>query len=392
MAPPYIYLTDRDLKPTTDRIRWTEIDAVDRHLEPGVCSVTSPAYPQLMDELAEPGRRAVLWHDGAVFMSGPVERPHGAYRWTAGPGQDSGQGQITWHFSDFKALVAGRRTYPDPTLTWAEQSASGSEPAAYADSGQLSTVLIDLIDANAGPGAIAARRIPRMVMGADPAAGATVSVSSRFQPLMDEVRALVAAAGGGVGLRTVLDQADREVTCEVYATVDRSASVRFSRGLGNLRSVTYESETARVTAALVAGQGEGEDRDLVERVDTAYEATGDRVEDLVDARSADTTTLLQQAGDARLAEGGAAARLGTVTVDTPGQAYLTDYRLGDLATVEPIPGVLVVDRVQAVQLQAGARTGTLLTAMVGSQALARDPEWLRISRHLARQLAQLEAI
>lgn len=388
-AAPIVYLTDRDLRPVTDPIRWTDVDAVDRHLYPGVGSVTCPAYPQLMEQLELPGRRAVLLHDGAVFLAGPIERSHGPYQWTAGSGPNSGLGQITWHFSDYKALAGGRRTYPDPTLAWAAQSES--EDARYEATGDLSTVLLDLIDANAGPGAITARRIPRMVMGVDPEIGATVAVSTRFQWLMDEVRALVAAAGGGVGLRMVLDRAAREVTCEVYATVDRSATVRFARSLGNLRSVTYETETARVTAALVAGQGEGAARELVERVDSAYEAAGDRVEDLVDRRDSADTTVLQQAGDARLVEGGPAARLGTVTVDTPGQRYGTDYQLGDLAAVEPVPGLLIVQPVQAVQLQAGARTGVLLTSMVGSQAMARDPEWLRISRDLARRIAQLEA-
>lgn len=383
MTAPVVYLTDKDLRPVTDPIRWTAIDATARYLEPGHGQVTCPAYPQLMSELQQPGRRAVLVDDGRQFLAGPVERPYGPYQWSG-----DGPGTVAFHFTDDLAVVVGRRVFPDPSRPWAQQSLS--DDAYYVTSGRASSVLLRLANLNAGPGAIAARRVPRLVMGADPLAGPTISVQSRFKPLGDELRAAVTAAGDTVGFRTTSTQS--ATTFEVYATVDRSKSVRFSRGLGNLRAVTFETETPRVTAALVAAQGQGTARTLIERVNTAAEFEGWRVEDFLDRRDSDDDAVLRRAGDELLVEGGAGARLATVTVDTPDQRYGTHYRLGDRAGTEPIAGLIVPEVVRAVHLQATPKRGVLRTAMVGSQAMARDPGWLRMSRELARRLDRLETI
>lgn len=378
-----VYLTDRDLRPVGDPIPWTEVDAVARFNEPGHCSVNCPARADVMAQLADPGRRAVLIHAGAVFMAGPVERPHGDYQWSAGGGEAAEPGAVTLHFTDDLALVAGRFTYPTPTAVATAQTAT----ARYTQTAAAGTVIRDLVRLNAGPDALVLRRVPGLVMGAGAGLGSTVTWSTRFQPLGDEIRE-IAIAGGGLGFRTVPSLVAREVVFEVYATQDLSGSVRFTRGLGNLRSVVYGSEIPRITAAIVGGQDAGEDRQIVERVDATAASSWWRIETFIDRRDTDDTTEHEQAGDEALAEGGEATRLATVTVDTPAQRYGEHYQLGDRVATEPVPGIQVVDLVRAAHLQVTPRSGALLTAMVGSQAMARDPEWLRQSRLLARQLAR----
>lgn len=382
-----VYLTDRDLKPVGDPISWTDVDAVVRFNEPGHGSVTCPARADVMAQLAEPGRRAVLIHDGAVFLAGPVERPHGDYQWSAGGGEAAEPGTVTFHFSDDLALVAGRFTYPTPTAVATAQTAA----AKYTQTAAAGTIILDLVRLNAGPDALVVRQIPGLVMGAGTGLGTLVTWSTRFQPLGDEIRE-IAIAGGGLGFRTVPSLTAREITFEVYETEDLSASVRFTRGLGNLRSVIYGSEIPRITAAIVGGQDVGEDRQIVERVNSAAESSWWRIETFIDRRDTDDTTEHEQAGDKALAEGGEATRLATVTVDTAAQRYGEHYQLGDKVATEPVPGVQVVDLVRAVHLQVTPRRGALLTAMVGSQAMARDPEWLRQSRLLARQLARAATV
>lgn len=380
-----VYFTDLDLRPVGDPVRWTAIDAVARFNEPGSCSVTCPASPDVAEQLATPGRRAVLVHNGAVFMAGPVERPHGPYQWEAGGGEFAEPGLLSFHFTDDLARVVGAVTYPDPTLPPTTPPAA----ARYEDTALAGAIMTDLVNLNVGPGALAARQIPGLVIGDGALLGTSVTWGTRFQPLGDDLRAL-AIAGGGLGFRTTADTS--QITFEAYETLDLSASVRFTRGLGNLRAVTYESEAPRVTTVIVGGADEGIARTIVERNNTAAESAWWRIEQFADQRQAETTAELNQAGDEALAEGGESARLATVTVDTPTQRYGEHYRLGDRVSTEPLPGVEVVDLVRSAHLQITPQRGALLTAMVGSQSMARDPEWLRQSRRLAQRLAQLETI
>ena len=382
-----VYLADKDLRPVTDPIQWTSIDATARHLEPGSASITCAATPQVMGELATDGRLAVVVHDGAVFVAGPVEKPHGDYVWSASEGDAVEPGVVTFHMADYLALVAGRVNYPDPAAAWTAQTTV----ADYAATGVASTVLRNLVNVNAGPGALTSRRVPHLVMGTDPAVGPTIDVSARAQPLLDVARSIVTRAGGLIGFRTVYDQAARQVTFDVFSTVDRSNSVKFSRSLGNLRSVQFSTEIPSATTVLVAGQGVGTARTMVERTSSAAEAAFWRIEEFRDARSDATTALLEAAGDERLAETAATARLGTQTVITPDLPPPLQL-LGSLVTVEPRQGLALVDTVRSVHLQVTPRAGAYVTAQVGAQAQTSEPEWMRQTRELARRLARIEAI
>lgn len=385
MSEITVHLTDKALNPITDPIEWTAIDATDRFNDPGHGQVTCRALPQVMGALALPGRRVVLEYRGTQFLAGPVERPHGPYQWSG-----RGVGTVTFHFTSDLGVVLGRRIYPDPSRPWAGQSAS--DDAHYVLTGRASTAIRTLVNVSSGPGAVAARRVPYLVMGGDPVAGPTVTVRARFGPLGDELRAIVTAAGESVRYYTVVDPVGKRIVFEVATPVDRSGSVVFSYALGNLRSVTYETEIPRVTTALVAGQGEGKARTLLERTHAINEGDHWRIEDLVDRRDTADSAVLAQAGDEATAEGGQSARLATVTVDSPDQRYGEHFRLGDLAITEPYPGAPTTERIRAAHLQATPRGGSLLTTVVGSQAAARGTAWLRQSRALARALGHLQAV
>lgn len=383
-----IYLADRNLRPLTDPVAWTDVDAVVRHLEPGRASVTCAATSQVTAALAAAGTTAVIMNDEQSFMAGPVERPHGPYEWGSDGGTAADPGRVTFHSTDYLGLISGRGTLPDPSTTADDQGID----TRYEQTAAAGTILTDLVDLNCGPGAIVGRRIPRLVIGGGAGEGPTITWGTRFQPLGPEMRAIVATTDGALGFRAVFDRPTRLVTFECFATLDRSGTVRFNRGLGNLRSVIFESEIPRVTSAIVAGEGEGTARTIVERINSDAEAGGWRIEKFIDRRDTSDLTELEQTGDEHLADGAATARLATVTVDLPDQRYGVHYGLGDLAEYEPIPGFVLVDRVQAVHLQATPRTGALMTAMVGSQSMSNDPAWLRASRELARRMARLEAV
>lgn len=369
-----ILITDVNLTVVGDPITaWTEIDATVRFREPATGSFTAPARPEIMAQLSAGNRVAVI-RDGAEFCSGPYETS--AYTWSVG----ADPGEVVVTFSDDLALIAGRVTYPDPTLP----ATDAGQPAQYtATSTSAETVLRNLVNLNAGPGALTARRVPSLALGSVASVGSSITYSTRWEPLGDALRS-VAIAGGDLGFRTARNGAAIEF--QVYSPADLTSLVRYSRGLGNLRSVQYERSAPTVTAAIVGGAGEGDARVIHERTQTGWW----RSESFIDQSGTEDTAELDQAGDEALTEGAESVRLATVTIDTPTQRYGIHYGLGDRVSVEVPPGVEVADVVRSVHLQATPDAGEIVTAFVGSANASVDPEWVRRLRSLDRRLSYIE--
>lgn len=379
-----ILFTDRNLVPVGDPLPvWRELDIVGRFNEPGSGSFKSPATPDLLDQV-QPGNRVVVIRDGQEFLAGPIEKP-GPYQWSLGnSGDDAGSGILTVTFAEDEALVAGRTVYPDPAV-----AATAQTTAAYwtRTAANAELVLRDAVNLNAGPGALTARRVPGLVLGTLAGVGSNVTITSRWEPLGDLLRR-VALAGGGLGYRT--HQVGQSIAFQVYQPRDLTGAVRFSRGLGNLRAITYEPEAPTATVAIVGGPGELTDRVIREVVDSAGAASWWRLETFLDQTQTSVTAELDQAGADALASAGEQARLTTVTIDTPTQRYGYEYGLGDRVSVELYPGVEIQDVVRGFHLQANPKTGEIVTAVIGTQEASRDPGWLKIGRDLARRLSQLE--
>lgn len=392
-APDEIVLltTDADLTVVGDPIaHWTSVDAVHRFVHPGSGQFTAPASRPLLDFLwdimpggewlpdqIDPGYRLVMLRGDEIWSAGPIEE------WTYDEDDDANAGgvlAVTW--ADDSAWLGARVTYPDPTATAEAQTAT----ARWTSTANAEDIMRSLVNLNAGAGALAARQVSGLTLGADAGVGSTVTWGTRFQPLADDLRA-IAVAGGGLGFRT--RQLGSQILFDVYAPADMTGDIRFSRGLGNLRSASLTVTAPKTTAALVAGQGEGTDRTIWER--TTASAWG-RFETFLDQRSTDDTTELQQAGDEALAEGGEAVRLQTVTVDTDDVRYGRDYQLGDQVSIEVWPGREIADIVREAHLTATPEDGVQVTVTVGSQESVTDPAWVRRLRDLDRRLTTLEVI
>ncbi|ATO14694.1 hypothetical protein CO540_13350 [Micromonospora sp. WMMA2032] len=389
MTPAGITLlvTDANLNVVGDPIaRWTELDVTLRFNEPATGSFTAPRTAVTAAQLA-PGNRVVVIRDGVIFCAGPIEEP-GPEDWSV-TGQASGSGTVEVRFSDDLAAVVARITYPNPAAAATAQTST----AQWTATDEAGDIIRSLVNLNAGPGALTARQVPQLVLGAGAGIGTSIKFSTRFRPLGDELRS-VAILGGGLGFRAQQVAATREF--QVYAPVDRSAVVRFSPGLGNLRSYRYEPKAPTATVAIVGGKDVGTSRVVVERTNTAAVAGWGRMETFVDQRqSTDTavdTTELDQAGDEALARGAETARLASVTIDTPDQRFGVHYQLGDKVSVELESGVVVADVVRAVHLQATPDAGEVVTAVVGSQDASPDPLWVRYLRDVSRRLDGLETI
>lgn len=375
--------TDRNLTVVGDPIVcWSKVTSVLRFNVASSGQFDAPAYPWLLDQL-ETGSRIVLIRDRTVWCAGPLIE----YKYSkAVQGQASHYGTITVTFADDFAPVGGRVTYPNPAVA----ADDITQPARYnLAATNAETAIRNLINLNAGPGALTARQIPQLVLGTVAGVGSNISVSTRFEPLMDAVRS-AAIAGGGLGVRT--RQVGDQIVVEVYQPVDRTGSVRFSFGLRNLVSADYTRTAPTLTAAIVGGQGEGADRTITEYLDTAGVTAWGRLEQWVDQRNTNDATELDQSGTEALAEGGEKAQLATVTVDTDTQRYGEHYGLGDRVSIEVWPGREVADVVRSVQLDAESSTGAeTVTATVGSQEASSDPNWVRQLRRIDRKLSYLQA-
>lgn len=383
-----VLITDRDLNVLGDPLDgWTRLDVTLRFNEPSSGTITLPADPDAVRHIAA-GTRIVLIRDGQVLASGPIERPMAPYQrglpsGEGGEGADDPEpGTLTLAWVDDLAHLSWRLVRPNPSAGVDQQTASHYELTDDAE-----TVIRALVDLNLGPSALEERRVPGLILGDVAGVGSTVSVRSRFGTVLAEAQSM-AIAGGGLGFRT--RQVGSQIVFEVYQPVDRTRTARYSWDLGNLRSVTVEQAAPAITHAVVGGQGEEENREIIERADEAAAAAWWRIEGWVDSRHEDTTAGLQQSGDEALAEGGETVQIAAVTVDTPDLRFGRDVGLGDRATIAYRPGVDAAEIVRQATIQATPSSGEYVSLLIGSQEATQDPEWVVLARRIRRSLQRLE--
>lgn len=380
--PEYtVLITDKNLNIVGDPIiDWTSIDVTLRFNEPGSGILTVPGNLNVRSQL-EAGTRIVIIRDQETLIAGPVEK------WLyerSDDGEKAGDGVITINFADDLAMIAARAVYPNPALSPAAQDIDH-----WTYTGNAEAALRALVNLNAGPGALTARRVPQLVLGALASVGTSVTVSAdRMQPIGDVMR-LIASVGGGLGFRTV-QNTSQQIEFQVYAPADLTGSVRFSFGLGNLKYIGFETTAPTATAAIVGGQGEGSDRLLLERLNSTEIATWGRFEKLVSMPGGSPTADLEDAGDKVLADEAATVRVPTNISDTPDQRYGEHYGLGSKVSIETWPGEQVSDIVQTVHLQIYATSGEYVASTVGSQAAKNDPVWVQRLRAIDERLGKLE--
>lgn len=174
---------------------------------------------------------------------------------------------------------------------------------------------------------------------ADGANGNNQAWSCAYDNLLDTLRELSEAGGGDFDL--IYDKAAHDWEFRWYTGqrgVDRSATVRFALNFDNMESPRYENQrSGERTAAIVAGQGDESDRDVVIRTGDNYAADND-IEMLSNATHINKgdTSGLQSFGDEKLKKFKAIERFTFKPVQTPGtlygKAYCVDGVYGDLVT------------------------------------------------------------
>lgn len=373
----------------TGTLGWSNIDLKPRHLVVGFGEFTTAATPAVLEAISTPEARVVVLReadgdDPTVEMCGPIEsRPQG---YQADRDGDQGPGVVTVRFATDDARLADRLVYPTPTLAATAQTVTTRYTITGVNPEDAMRALVNL---NAGPGALVARRVPGLVLGTDNGLlpGVTVSTSFTRDVILTDALREVSRLAGGLGLGYRVTQVGTTIEFQVFAPRDLSGSVVFSRELGNVDQLDYVPTAPTNTVALVGDATAGTGRVVKERIDAAAAADGwFRREVWVDGSGAANATELEQLGDKTLAESGATYQVSLVARETSDQRWRYDFGPGDQASVEVAPGVFVSALVQGADINVTPDRGETVKPLVATSAESLMPATVREIHKLWRTI------
>jgi hypothetical protein len=339
----------------------------------------SLSYPvgSLGASLLGAGRGVRILRDGGEVLTGPVidiEETLSKDRKTPLV-QFSGPCDNIW--------LAGRRALPNPAT-------SGDTYASAYDvrSGVAETVMHAYTNANAGPGALAIRRVPGLTMGVDSARGPAVAYSARFQSLLEVLQDL--ALTGGLGFRVV--HRPGGLVFETYAPADLRKLVRFDAATRSLGAYSFSISGPTADAVYVGDANPATGRSFKRYTDDEAISDWGRFEGFVDKSDTTDATQLAQAGAAALDQGSPQAQVTFEPRDTPQHRYGVDFGLGDTVTVRVRLGD-VADVVRELTITDSASDGLKIRPTVGGSR-ASDPSnnslIYRSLSYLARAVGYLQ--
>lgn len=188
---------------------------------------------------------------------------------------------------------------------------------------------------------------------ADAAGGNATDWYCAQENLLETLKKLALIAGGDFDL---VKTAANAFEFRFYAGqigADRTASVIFSLGHGNMGSPVYTyNRLEEATVAIVGGQGEEAAREFAVRTGSGY-AAGNDIEIFAPATEVTlgNTAGLNAAGDVALSGAMARESFKFNVLQTPAMRYGSEYFLGDLVTaVNPYTGSSITQKIAGVTL------------------------------------------
>ena len=323
---------------------------------------TADDAAQLLLAAARP--RLVIYADGQVYRSGPVTR----IQRDRAPDGD----MLTVNGVDDLVWLRRRVAHPQPGSAAPPYSTTAYDTRT----GPASQVIAGFVNANAGPAATPARQVPGLTVPTPAAFGSTITVSARYQGLLELLQPILLQQG--LGLRI------RDLVAEVFQP---AGSAVFSVAMGTLASWTSTLEAPDLTYTYVAGQGEGTARLIREVANSQAVIDWGRVESFIDRRDTNATAELDQAGLEALAEGVHPIALQLDALNTDGQRFLRDWNVGDLATFS-VGGLTVTDVIVEAQIDLEPNEPPSVHPVIGANPLTLA-QWRQTTQQ-ARRLRQLE--
>ncbi|WP_460407372.1 siphovirus ReqiPepy6 Gp37-like family protein [Actinophytocola sediminis] len=347
-------------------IRWTEYTAISRHRGVGTWQVVCALTPQHA-QVAQPGWRIRITDSDGTIISGPVRRA----RIQITKGRNGNRALLTLGGTDDMIYLQKREAWPSPT-----QSITNQTSAYNVRTGVASTIIRLFVDANAGPSAASTgRRVPNLTVAADPTVGASGTWRARFDPLLEVLEKIaVAGAVSGVELGYRIDNAlELNKSFVVYLPQDLRGPARFSLGLRNIRSLTWEMVAPEATVMVAGGRGEETAREFTAVIDAAAVSDWGRLEEFYDYRSAsdsDSGVELTQGATTRLTERAEVRTVEVEPIDSPTLRYGEHYGLGDVVTVGIIDGLTIDEVIREVEITNSRGEGKKIRPRIGTVGLS----------------------
>lgn len=264
---------------------WVKLDFTVRFNAAGTWQllVKSGTY---QEGLLTQGRGIVIYQDGVPepVFSGQID----AFEryWTVD--QHTAAGSVFVGGKCDNDILYGYLAFPGTSGTGLEQrvlpvsrqyAGQGTRPTG----GTLGQLLWNEADMAFGSRALPDRRVGGLTVGANTPVGPATPDTLRFDALGSKYETWL--KDKRIGYRFMWSPASKKVELRIFECRDLSGSVRFSQDLGNLKQYEWQLKAPTVTRAIVACQGEGNDRYLYQQVDTEGEAQWSVLrEQLVDRR------------------------------------------------------------------------------------------------------------
>jgi hypothetical protein len=347
-----VYARDTDLSKLGTIDGYSSLSCTPRFNAVGSWSLTYP-IGSLGAELLGAGRGVRIFRAGAPssrpLMTGPVMD----FVETLGPDRKTPSVKFTGVCDNF--WLSSRRALPAPATD------ADTYAVAYdTRTGLSETVMKAYVNANAGPGALAYRRVPTLTIGPDLGRGAATSYSARFESLLELLQNL----GARTGLGFQVQQIGAGLVFDVYAPRDLRKLVRFTTANRSLGAYSYSVSGPTADAVYVGDGDPGTGRSFKRFSDADVIADWGRIEAFVDQSNSQDATQVAQAGQQALDNGSPQAQVSFEPRDTPQHRYGTDFGLGDTVTVRVRLGD-VADVVREVTITDDSSDGVKVRPTVG---------------------------
>lgn len=273
-----IEVRDKDLNRIGEIDTWIQLDMVIQFCDQGSWKLLVKAgTPQA--ELLQRGGGVAIYQDGVEkpILTGQIE-DFQKY-WTVQ--QHSSVGSVFVGGKTDSKLAYSRLAFPNPALPISQQYSTKNDNRLVA---KVSSQLIWYeMEKALGATALSDRRVTGFNSGTQPSFGVPKVDTLRYDVLGEKFSTW--CADKKTGWRILYNPNTKSMDLDVYQPRDLSKSVRFSPELGNLREYIWTLSAPKVTRAIVACQGEGKERYIWQKIDSASEAEWSlQIEQLIDRR------------------------------------------------------------------------------------------------------------
>lgn len=311
-----------------------DFKAIKRFNNVGSWSMSLPAEDSMAQTLAQPGRGLIVTGPYGVLLSGPVTS------FNKHEDTDDLDGTISFIGADDNVHLGDALAFPDPlTADPAVQKFSNDIRTGNAESVIRQYVAFNIGDPDSmsPPSTVWGyndRKIPGLGLQAvNGNQGATVTGNARFDQLGKLIGDIAAAGGVGFDIKQTTTS---KKELQIYVPTDKSAYIRMDIQNDLLDATDYGFGSPTGTRFIVAGQGDGTLRTIIQtKTTTTAEADwGRKVEVFKDRRDTNDPVQLTQDGVAGVTDNGKTITSLSVTPsDNVTMVYARDWFIGDKVAV-----------------------------------------------------------